>query len=90
MKRVLLTMSILGLSFTAMAGQHSKGMEYKTLSFEKGVTTLTNAQRSELSEITYKYNGEDRDMDVTIATWSDEPIPLKNKNLSEQQIKIAD
>lgn len=94
MKRVFLTMSILGFSFTAMAGNHSgshsKDMDYKTLSFEKGVTTLSDSQRSELNEITNKYKEDDRDMDVTIATWSDEPIPNKNKSLSSEQRKIAD
>ena len=89
MKKVLLTLSMLGFSASAFAGHH-KDLAHKTLSFNKGVTTLTEAQRAEISEMAKKFNTKGRDVDVTIATWSDEPIPAKGKSLSSQQVDIAD
>ncbi len=89
MKKLLLLISTLGLSATAFADSH-KHMEYKTLSFDKGVTNLTAAQKVELDEIANKSNKDDRDVDLTVATWSDEPIPSKNKSLSATQREIAD
>lgn len=90
MKKILLTLSLLGLSTSAFAAHHDKGMEYKTLSFNKGVTTLTEAQRSEINDMARKFNKKGADVDVTIATWSDEPIPAKGKSLSPEQVDIAD
>lgn len=87
MKKLLVTMSMLGFAATAMAD--NTAMEYKTLSFEKGVTTLSDAQRKEINDMAKKFAVKGNDVDVTIATWSDEPIPAKGKSLSSQQREIA-
>ncbi len=90
MYQIILAMSLLALSVSTMAADSTKPMDYKTLSFEKGVTTLSDSQKAEIKEIAQGFNQVNRDLDVTIASWSDEPSTNQAKSQSSEQQNIAD
>jgi hypothetical protein len=67
-----------------------KSMDYKVIEFNKGVTSLTVNQKTELMNILKDLKAQGKEVDISIATWADEPFPGANKSLSDVQQKIAD
>ncbi len=90
MNKILLALVFSGLSIQSFADSKSGPVEHKTISFEKGSTNLNESQRTEISKLLKNFMKKGKDVDISIATWSDEPIPSKGKSLSSAQRKIAD
>ncbi len=88
MKNLLSFFLVLGMASVATA-TGSQNVKSSVIEFEKGITNLTQDQKDELRNLVRSSEFQNKELDIGIAAWADEPFPGERKELSDTQRKIA-
>jgi hypothetical protein len=70
----------------AKTGKKISAME---IQFSPGMASLTVDQKKQIKDFAQKAKALNRDVEISVAAWSDQPFPAKGQDLSKDQQKLA-
>lgn len=93
MKSILTLILTFGMAAPTLAGWGGKDktmekVSSESIEFNKGSAVLTSAQKRTIEKMLMDSN-KMKDSELSVAVWSDQPLPPKGKALSDDQQKLA-